>query len=69
MRDWLLKARKEKNLTQLQVSEMLGISESYYSFIEAGTRQKKLELPMASKLSEILGISIRQIVELEEASK
>lgn len=66
MRDWLLKARKEKNLTQLQVAEKLGVSESYYNYIENGTRQKKMDLPIASKLSEILGISVKQIIKLEE---
>lgn len=69
MRDWLLKARKEKNLTQLQVAEKLGVSESYYNYIENGVRQKKMALPIASKLSEILGISVKQIVKLEEESQ
>lgn len=65
MRDWLIKARKDKGLTQLQMAEKLGMSESNYNYIEGGTRQKKMELPLASKLASILGISIQQIVELE----
>lgn len=65
MRDWLQKARQDKSLTQQQLAEKLGISESYYAYIESGARQKKLDLATASKLSSILGLSIQQIVKYE----
>lgn len=69
MRDWLQKARQDKSLTQQQLAEKLGISESYLAYIESGARQKKLDLEMASKLASILGLNIQQIVKYENQSK
>lgn len=65
MRDWLLAARKQAGMTQLEMAKKLDITESYYSFIEAGDRQKKMDLTLAVKLSGILGVPIERIVELE----
>lgn len=65
MRDWLMKARKEKGLTQLEVAKQLNISESYYCFIENGDRQKKMDIVVAYKLSLIFGIPIERILEFE----
>ena len=66
MRDWLYEARKAKGLTQLEVARKLDISEQYYSFIEKGDRQKKMDITLASKLSTIFGISVKRIVEMEK---
>ena len=65
MRDWLVSERKKKGLTQLEVAEKLDISEAYYSYIESGERQQKMDLYLASKLSVVFGIPIERIVELE----
>lgn len=65
MRDWLIKARTEKGLTMKQMSKALDVSESYYSMIEAGNRQKRMDLTLVSKLSTVLGIPIAEISALE----
>lgn len=65
MREWLKNLREEKGLTQKQVGEQLDISESYYSYIEAGDRQKPMDITLARKLSKVFNISIEQIVECE----
>lgn len=65
MRDWLLSARQEKGMTQLEVAKRLDISEAYYSYIESGNRQKKMDVALAAKLSTIFGIPFERIVELE----
>lgn len=65
MRDWLKGKRAEKNLTQDQMAEQLGISLSYYNLIENGERQKKMDLSLANQLSVILGMTLKQIIELE----
>ena len=65
MRDWLKEKRVEKNLTQDQMSEQLGISLSYYNLIENGERQKKMDLSIANQLSVILGMTLMQIIEKE----
>ena len=65
MRDWLKEKRVGKNLTQDQMAEQLGISLSYYNLIENGERQKKMDLSIANQLSAILGMTLKEIIELE----
>lgn len=65
MRDWLLSARKEKGMTQQEVAKKLDISEAYYSYIESGDRQKKMDISLASKLSVMFEIPLDEIVEKE----
>ena len=65
MRDWLKEKRVEKNLTQDQMAEQLGISLSYYNLVENGERQKKMDLSIANQLSVILGMTLMQIIEKE----
>ena len=65
MRKWLYEARSKSGLTQKQMGEKLDITEAYYSYIESGERQKKLDITLAAKLSGIFGMTIQQIVELE----
>lgn len=69
MRDWLKQLREEHGLTQKQVGEKLDISESYYSYIEAGDRQKVMDISLARKLSNIFSISVEQIVEFETTGR
>ena len=68
MRKWLKDARTAKNLTMKQISAELGITESYYSLIENGDRQKTMDIALAKKLSEILSIPVEKIVEMETES-
>jgi len=65
MRDWLKEKRLEKGLTMAQTAEKLEISESYYSYIEAGERQKKMDAFLIGKLSAVLDIPAARIIELE----
>lgn len=65
MRDWLKEKRTEKGLTMAQMAGKLNITESYYSMIEAGERQKKMDLSMANRLSSILDLPLMQIIEME----
>ena len=66
MRDWMKSKRLEMGLTQLQVANEIGVTEGYYSFIENGSRQKKMDIPLASKLSVVFGIPLETIAELEK---
>ena len=65
MREWLREARQERGLTMKQIGEQLDISESYYSMIESGTRQKDMDLTLVSRLSSVLGISVQEITDHE----
>ena len=69
MREWLRQARTSKGITMKQASERLGISESYYSMIENGDRQRDLDLTLANKLSNLFDVPILQIVENEHITR
>lgn len=68
MRSWMEKARKCRGLTMKAAATQLGISESYYSMIERGERQQKLDIALAVRMSGVFGISLEYIVNQEEAS-
>lgn len=65
MRDWLQKRRKEVGLTQADLASKLDITESYLCQIEQGTRQKQMDITLATKLADALGISLMEIIKLE----
>lgn len=65
MRDWLKEKRVEKGMTMAQISEKLEISEPYYCLIEAGERQKKMDIVLVGKLSVIFDIPVTEIINLE----
>lgn len=53
MRPWLVKKRKEKQLSQARVATLCGISRQYYSFIESGARDCPVKT--AKKIANVLG--------------
>ena len=65
MRDWLREMRTEKGMTQQEVAKQLDLSEAYYSYIESGERQKKMNIALAAKLSVVFGIPMEQIIDYE----
>ena len=67
MREWLKTLRENKQLTQQNVADMLGISKQYYQLIEAHERQKKMDITLMTKLSDIFGVSFNEIVQQEKA--
>lgn len=69
MREWLKKKRIEKGLTMAQMASELMITESYYSLIEAGERQKKMDVVVVVRLSKALGIPITDIIIMEAAEE
>ena len=66
MRIWMEEARKNCGLTMKITAIKLGISESYYSMIERGERQQKLDIALAAKMAEVFGVSLEYIVHQEE---
>lgn len=48
-----------------EMANRLGISESYYSLIENGERQKKMDVVLMSGLSAVLGIPVSKIIKDE----
>lgn len=69
MREWMEKTRKEKKMTMKDIAKKLDISESYYSMIEKGERQARLDIALASKLSVAFGVSLEFIVRQESINE
>ena len=65
-RDYLIAYRKESGISAAEMAEKLGLSESYYSLIENGKRQKNMDITLAALISNVTGIPIQRIVEIEK---
>lgn len=67
MREYLKRLRENRSLTLAEVAKKLDISESYYSLIESGKRQEKMDLILAAKLSVIFDVPLSVIHKEERA--
>ena len=59
-RNWLRKIRNAKGLTQIALSEAIGITQAYYSEIENGKCQPDMAYSMMEKIANALGISVQE---------
>lgn len=67
MRNWLKDLREKQGLTMAELAQKLDISESYYSLIEKGARQQRMDIQVAVKLAAILNVDLATIAEKEKA--
>jgi transcriptional regulator with XRE-family HTH domain len=63
MRKWLMEIRAAKGLSTYAAAELCGISHSYYSSIENGTRGAPLPVDTAKLISAALGFDWKQFYE------
>lgn len=63
MRKWLVKLRG--NATQSEIAARLGITQQYYSYIENGDRQKKMDIQICEKIADIFNISVADVIRYE----
>jgi len=63
MREWLKEIRESLSMSQGEAARKIGISQQYYSFIEAGERGKNLPVPMAKKIAAALGFDWQKFYE------
>ncbi len=68
LRDWLIAMREKKNLSTKEVATALGISESYYCEIEAGKRQKKMDMVLIAGIAAVLGLPV-SVIAIKEREK
>lgn len=66
MREWLKQKRTQNGLTMAEMAEKLDLTESYYSRIESGDRQKNMDISILRKLSSIFDMTAEEIINLEE---
>lgn len=63
LREWLIKLRGETS--QEDIAKKLGITQQYYSYIETGERQKKMDIQICEKIASIFNISVADIIRYE----
>lgn len=58
---FIREAREQKGLSQIEASEGLGLSQSYYSYLERGERD--MDLDLAFDICEFYGIEMNDFIE------
>lgn len=69
MRKWLIELRNKADITQVEMAKKMNLSQSYYAQIEAGERQRNLNLLTATSLAKIFKISVATISKYEQTMK
>ncbi len=67
MRQYLIDLREQRNETQQDVANVLGISRQYYAMIESAQRQKDMDAMVIASLAQHFGISFADFFERELA--
>lgn len=65
MREWLNDLRKSRGMTLRELGERLGISEGYMSFIEAGSKKKRMDIRTLALIADATGASLYELVTKE----
>lgn len=69
MREWLKEKRQAAGLTMAQMAEKIGVTESAYSKIESGERQKRMDIEIARLLASAFGVTVDEIATFESGVK
>lgn len=67
MREWLIMLRGDA--TQDEIANRLGITQQYYSYIENGERQRKMDIQICEKIAAVFGITVADVIKLESERK
>lgn len=65
MREYLKSMREAQGLTLQDVADKIGISCQYYQLIEAGERQKNMDITLVTKIASVFNVSPVTIIENE----
>lgn len=68
MRSWLKEAREKNGITMAEMAQELDISLGYYSLIESGKRQQKMDVTLLTKISSVLGVQLADAASFEAKS-
>lgn len=69
MRKWLAEIRSSMGLTTYAAADLVGISQSYYSSIENGTRGTPLKVDTAKRIAAALGFDWTRFYEGEDGDQ
>lgn len=65
-RQYLIDLRAQRNESQQDVADGIGVSRQYYSLIEDGSRQKRMDISLASLLAAHFKVPVSRIIEQEQ---
>lgn len=65
-RAYLKKLRTEAGLTSQEVADAFGITKQYYSLIETGASQKRMDISLVRRISNLFGVSLEYVAEQEQ---
>lgn len=57
---YLQKIRKSKNITQEELAEKIGTSQTWIAYIETGRNQPNLD--MLQKIAKVLGVKTKELI-------
>ena len=60
-RDWLIKLRQDRKLNQQDVSELIGVTQQFYNYVENGKRRPSPDV--AIKIGNVLNFDWRLFYE------
>ena len=62
MRKYLENYRSGAKMTQQDVASRLGITPQYYQMIEAGVRQKDMDITLAAKIADAFQVPLQEVI-------
>lgn len=65
MRGYLKALRDERGMSQQDIANKVNITRQYYSLIEGGERQQRMDVTLATKLADAFNISPQRIYDEE----
>lgn len=69
VRHYLTSLRNDRRETQQDVANAVKISRQYYTMIESGERQKRMDITLAARLAQHFGLDVAKIIAMEERWK
>lgn len=66
MRNYLARLREQRNESQQDVANSIGITRQYYALIEQGDRQKKMDITLLTALSKHFEVSLPELIKMEQ---
>ena len=69
MRTYLVNLRSQRNESQQDVADALGISRQYYAMIESGERQKRMDIVLLSAIAKHFEVPVYEIVAHEQRAE
>ena len=65
MREYLRRLREINRISMQSAANHIGISRQYYQQIEAGERQKKIDITLVTALASLFNVSVEEIISQE----